>query len=49
MAAAALILTIALFAVVIVPAVDRGGLGELVGVVVVFLGILLAERWMRNR
>ncbi len=49
MAAAALVLTVALFSVVIVPAIDRGGVGELVGVVLVFLGILVAERWMRSR
>ena len=49
MAAAALVLTVALFWVVIVPAIDRGGVGELVGVVLVFLGILVAERWMRSR
>src|SRR5207249_2928951 len=30
MAAAALVLTVALFSVVIVPAIDRGGVGELV-------------------
>jgi hypothetical protein len=49
MATAALVLTILLFAVVIFPAVDRGGVGELVGVVLVFLGILIAERWVRAR
>ena len=49
MAAAALLLTILLFAVVILPAVDRGGVGELVGVVLVFVGILVAERWIRTR
>jgi hypothetical protein len=34
---------------VIQPAVARGGLGELVIVAVIFLLVLLAERWVRTR
>ena len=34
---------------VIQPAVARGGLGELVIVAVIFLAVLLIERWLRTR
>jgi hypothetical protein len=34
---------------VIQPAVARGGFGELVIVAVIFLAILLVERWVRTR
>jgi hypothetical protein len=49
MAIAALVLTILLFAAVIAPAVQRGGVGELIAVVVIFVVILFAERWVRTR
>jgi hypothetical protein len=49
MTLAALLLTILLFAAVVGPAVERGGVGELVGVVAIFIAILLAERWARSR
>jgi hypothetical protein len=29
--------------------VERGGYGELVGILVLFLVVLMAERWMRTR
>ena len=34
---------------VIQPAVARGGVGELVIVALIFLAILLVERWVRTR
>lgn len=34
---------------VIQPAVARGGLGELVIVAVIFLAVLVIERWLRTR
>jgi len=49
MAIAALFLTILLFAAVVGPAIQRGGVGELVGVVLIFIAILLGERWVRTR
>jgi hypothetical protein len=38
-----------LFVFVIQPAVARGGLGELVIVALIFLAVLLIERWLRTR
>jgi hypothetical protein len=38
-----------LIVVVVRPALERGGVTELVGVAVLFLAILLAERWLRTR
>ena len=49
MTIAALFLTILLFAAVVGPAIQRGGVGELVGVVAIFLAILIGERWVRTR
>ncbi len=34
---------------VIQPAVARGGFGELVVVAVIFLAVLVVERWLRTR
>lgn len=34
---------------VIQPAVARGGFGELAIVAVIFLAVLLSERWLRTR
>jgi hypothetical protein len=34
---------------VIQPAVARGGFGELVIVAIIFLVVLLSERWLRTR
>ncbi len=34
---------------VIQPAVTRGGFGELAIVAVIFLAVLLIERWLRTR
>jgi hypothetical protein len=48
-AVAAVVLAALLFFAVVRPAIDRGGTGELVGVVALFLAILLAERWLRSR
>jgi hypothetical protein len=48
-AVAAIVLAMALFFAVVRPAVDRGGIGELVGVALLFVAILLAERWLRSR
>ena len=38
-----------LFVFVIQPAVARGGFGELVSVALIFLAVLLTERWLRTR
>ena len=38
-----------LFVFVIQPAVARGGFGELVIVALIFLAVLLIERWLRTR
>ena len=35
--------------VVVRPAIERGGYGELAGVGALFLVILVAERWIRSR
>jgi hypothetical protein len=45
----ALVLVALLFGAVVLPAISRGGYGELAGVVVVLLAILVAERWLRTR
>jgi hypothetical protein len=45
----AAVFAVLLFLVVVRPAIERGGYGELAGVVVLFLAILLAERWIRSR
>jgi hypothetical protein len=37
------------FAVVVRPAIERGGWPELAFVGAVFLAVLLAERWLRGR
>lgn len=47
--AAAALLGLALFTAVVRPAVERGGSGELIGILVVFAVVLLAERWLRSR
>jgi hypothetical protein len=49
MATAAALLTLLLFVAVIRPAIERGGLGEFVGIAALFLAILLGERWLRSR
>jgi hypothetical protein len=38
-----------LIVVVVRPALERGGVTELVGIAALFLAILLAERWLRTR
>lgn len=43
------ILALLLFAVVVRPAVERGGWAELAFVAAGFAAILLAERWLRRR
>jgi hypothetical protein len=48
-AASAAVLAALLFIVVVRPAVERGGVGELVGLAVVFFAILVGERWLRTR
>jgi len=42
-------MSLVLLVFVIQPAVARGGFGELVIVAVIFLGIVLVERWLRTR
>lgn len=49
MAIAAGVLALLLFFAVVRPAIERGGIGELVGVAALFVVILLAERWLRSR
>ena len=48
-ATAAAILTLLLFLAVVRPAIDRGGLGEFLGIAAVFVAILIGERWLRSR
>jgi hypothetical protein len=42
-------MAVLLLVFVIQPAVARGGLGELAIVAVIFLAVLLIERWLRTR
>ena len=42
-------MAVLLLVFVIQPAVARGGLGELVIVAVIFLAVLIIERWLRTR
>jgi hypothetical protein len=49
MATAAAVLTLLLFLAVIKPAIDRGGIGEFLGIAALFVAILLGERWLRSR
>jgi hypothetical protein len=49
MATAAAVMTLVLFLAVVRPAVDRGGLGEFLGIGLLFVAILLGERWLRSR
>jgi hypothetical protein len=49
MAIAAAVLTLLLFLAVVRPAIDRGGLGEFLGIAAIFVAILLGERWLRSR
>ena len=47
--ASATLLAALIFFVVVRPAIDRGGVGELLGVAALFVVILLGERWLRSR
>jgi len=49
MATAAALMTLLLFVAVVRPAIDRGGLGEFLGIAALFVAILLGERWLRSR
>ena len=49
MATAAAVMTLLLFLAVVKPAIDRGGLGEFLGIAALFVAILLGERWLRSR
>ena len=49
MATAAAVLTLLLFLAVIRPAIERGGLGEFLGIAAIFVAVLLGERWLRSR
>ena len=49
MATAAAVMTLLLFLFVVRPAIDRGGLGEFLGIAGLFVAILLGERWLRSR
>jgi len=49
MATAAAVMTLVLFLAVVRPAIDRGGLGEFLGIAAIFVAILLGERWLRSR
>jgi len=48
-AVAAVVVAFLFIVVVVRPAIERGGYGELAGVVALFVAILLAERWARSR
>jgi hypothetical protein len=43
------VLVTTLLFLVIRPAVDRGGAGELLVIAAIFAAILLIERWLRTR
>lgn len=45
----AAVLALLLFVAVVRPAIERGGLGELVGVAAAILLVILGERWLRSR
>jgi hypothetical protein len=49
MAIAASVLAALLLLVVVRPAIERGGIGELLGVGVLVVAVLLGERWLRSR
>jgi hypothetical protein len=49
MATAAALMTLLLFVAVVRPAIERGGLGEFLGIGALFIAILLGERWLRTR
>lgn len=49
MAVAATVLVLVALLLVVRPAVERGGAGELVAVVAIVALVLLAERWLRSR
>lgn len=49
MATAAAVMTLLLFLAVVRPAIERGGLGEFLGIAAIFVAILLGERWLRSR
>jgi hypothetical protein len=42
-------LAVTLVFLVVRPAVDRGGAGELVIIAAIFAAVLLIERWLRTR
>jgi len=46
---AGLVLAVLLFVVVVRPAIERGGWGEVALVGLVLAAILLVERWLRTR
>jgi hypothetical protein len=48
-AIAASALAVLLFLAVVRPAIERGGLGEFLGIAALFIAILLGERWIRSR
>lgn len=47
--ASSIVIAVVLFAAVVRPAVERGGVGELALVVGALAVVLLAERWLRGR
>lgn len=49
MTIAATVLALLLFSAVVRPAIERGGLGELIGVAAAILVVILGERWLRSR
>jgi uncharacterized membrane protein required for colicin V production len=46
--AAGTILVLIFLALVVVPGVQRGGWGEVLGIIAIVLAVLLAERWLRS-
>ncbi|MGH2490772.1 MAG: hypothetical protein ACRDF9_04620 [Candidatus Limnocylindria bacterium] len=44
-----MILVATLLFLVVRPAVDRGGAGELLVIAAIFAAVLLIERWLRTR
>ncbi len=46
---AGVVLVLLLLALVVAPAIERGGVWELVVVALIALAVLLVERWLRTR
>ena len=43
------VLALAFLLLVVIPGVQRGGWGEVVGIIALVITVLLFERWLRSR